>query len=104
MNSKHPKTIQAPPFCIDCSNFIPAAPHNENLVKPILANDAPRCRAAEMMDLVTGKKFYPFCHDMRSDQAPCGTVANLFRPNDDLDKPATTDGPSAVESEGQGLN
>lgn len=93
MNSKHPKTIQVPPFCCDCSNFI-------DTTKP---DDAPRCKVADMLDLVTGKKFYPLCQDMRRETAPCSTMAKLFKPKDDLDKTEISAAPS-VEADKTNLN
>lgn len=62
--------IKTPPFCVQCIHFIDAEPDGT----------PPRCRVAEMLDLVTGKKFFPLCQDLRHPQAPCGQDAKFFEP------------------------
>jgi len=65
---------QTPKFCIDCAHHIPTT-HEDNKLKTV-----PVCRVAQMIDLVSGTKFFPACQEMRDPQAPCSTAAKLFTP------------------------
>jgi hypothetical protein len=70
-----PKPVPTPPFCCNCTHFIEGS--SQNAAEP---GFYPKCRVAEMLDLVTGKKFFPLCQDLRHPQAPCGQDAKLFQP------------------------
>ena len=71
-----PAQKQMPPFCINCLHFIPAADTG-------YPGEPARCGGAQMLDLVTGQKFFPPCEQIRHPQAPCGMEGRLF-----LEKPA----------------
>lgn len=92
---------KAPPFCLNCALcIVPAGWTPEAAQLPNSTLDTPRCRIAQMMDVVSGSLFYPPCVDMRNPQGPCKFEGVHFKQKDIVEKPAKP----SVEPEATGLN
>jgi len=65
-----------PLICADCKWHIPS-----DLSSPIVNYD--KCRASEVVNLITGEAKYTYCETMRVAGGTCDLVGKLFELNQD---------------------
>lgn len=82
-----PPNVQEIKFCINCANFIPEVKARPvfDADHPAAEGSPPRCGLAQMLDIVSGQKFYALCGDFRHPEAPCGQDAKFFTPKPDAE-------------------
>lgn len=98
MKSIEPKqSIETPPFCISCRNFIGLESPD---AKSPSGESAPRCALFKVLDIVFGVPFYISCNAVRSDDGPCATAGKLFEPKHPTAKPLNP----PVEPDATGLS